>query len=54
MLIVYIYIHIYIYIYTLNTRPKPVPVGVVSDVLIFWVIGEFQVFQHIYIYIKLT
>ena len=25
---------------------KPVPVGVVSDVLIFWVIGEFRVFQH--------
>ena len=27
-------------------RLKPVPVGVVSDVLIFWVIGEFRVFQH--------
>ena len=25
---------------------KPVPVGVVSDFLIFWVIGEFRVFQH--------
>ena len=35
----------------LNNMPwihglKPVPVGVVSDVLIFWVIGEFRVFQH--------
>ena len=25
---------------------KPVPVDIVSDVFIFWVIGEFRVFQH--------
>ena len=39
-------IYIYIYIYLEYTRLKPVPAGVVSGVLIFWVIGEFRVFQH--------